>query len=133
MLTGKRYTTSYTTLLILVPASTKESRRPIPFMRTHPVTRAIRVSHTACKHDFRRDPRSHSWSEFLIFDKYYINKFIFMSPNTSSTLMCLHSSEFTAFTTIAITTCSGYILTREQLTENKRPVYYAACKGEYRL
>ena len=33
---------------------------------THPVKRAIGVSHTACKDDFRRNVRSHSWSVFLL-------------------------------------------------------------------
>ena len=37
-------------------------------MRTqHPVIRAIGVSHTACKDEFRRNIRSHSWSVFLFF------------------------------------------------------------------
>ena len=32
---------------------------------TQPVIRAIGVSHTACKHEFRQNIRSHSWSVFL--------------------------------------------------------------------
>ena len=33
---------------------------------TQPVIRAIGVSHTACKDEFRRNPRSHSWSVFIL-------------------------------------------------------------------
>ena len=32
---------------------------------THPVVRAIGVSHTACRDEFRQNLRSHSWSVFL--------------------------------------------------------------------
>ena len=32
---------------------------------TQPVTRAIGVSHTACKDGFRQNIQSHSWSVFL--------------------------------------------------------------------
>ena len=32
---------------------------------TYPVVRAIGVSHTACKYEFRRNLRYHSWSVFL--------------------------------------------------------------------
>ena len=34
---------------------------------TQPVIRAIGVSHTACKYEFRQDIRSHSWMEECIF------------------------------------------------------------------
>ena len=34
-------------------------------MRTHPAIRAIGVSHTACKDEFRRNLPSHRWSVFL--------------------------------------------------------------------
>ena len=33
---------------------------------SHPVIRAIGVSHTACKDEFRQNLRSHSWSVFLL-------------------------------------------------------------------
>ena len=39
---------------------------------TRPVIRAIGVSHTACKDEFRRNPRSHSWSLFSIFIIYFV-------------------------------------------------------------
>ena len=34
---------------------------------TQPVTRAIGVSHTACKDEFRQNIRSHKWSVFSFF------------------------------------------------------------------
>ena len=50
------------TLLTLVQASSKESRRPIPLMTTHLVARAMGASHTACNDDFRRNFRCPNWS-----------------------------------------------------------------------
>ena len=35
------------------------------YMDTQPVIRAIGVSHTACKDEFRQNLRSHSWRVFL--------------------------------------------------------------------
>ena len=37
---------------------------------TQPVVRAIGVSHTACKDEFRQNLRSHSWSVFSFFTTY---------------------------------------------------------------
>ena len=39
----------------------------IPNEDTQPVIRAIGVSHTACKDEFRQNLRSHSWSVFSFF------------------------------------------------------------------
>ena len=45
----------------LVHCSSKGSRRPNPYWgHTQPVIRAIGVSHTACKDEFRQNLRSHS-------------------------------------------------------------------------
>ena len=41
---------------------------------TQLVMRAIGASHTACKDEFRRNLRSHSWSVFSFFMIYYKNK-----------------------------------------------------------
>ena len=56
------------TLLTLVQATLLlqgESPTCILNEDTHPVIRAIGVSHTACKDEFRQNLRSHSWSVFL--------------------------------------------------------------------
>ena len=36
-------------------------------MDTQPVIRAIGVSHTACKYEFRQNIRSHSWKMYFNF------------------------------------------------------------------
>ena len=40
---------------------------------TQPVIRAFGVSHTACKDEFRRNLRSHSWSVTSFFLIYYMS------------------------------------------------------------
>ena len=51
----------------LLHCSCKGSRRPIYILNedTQPVIRAIGVSHTACKDEFRQNIRSHSWSVYF--------------------------------------------------------------------
>ena len=39
----------------------------LSIVNTHPVTRAIGVSHTACKDEFRRNVPSYRWSFFFFF------------------------------------------------------------------
>ena len=38
--------------------------------------RAIGVSHTACKYEFRKNIRSHSWSVFFLYIDYIFNLLI---------------------------------------------------------
>ena len=48
--------------------SSQGSCRAISLMRdTHPIIRALGISHTACKYEFRRNLRSHTSSVFLFF------------------------------------------------------------------
>ena len=49
---------------------------------THTIIRAIGVSHTACKDEFRQNLRSHSWSVFS-----FINIYIYMCLPVDTTII----------------------------------------------
>ena len=59
----------YITLLTRIATLQLQGESPTYILDedTQPVIRAIGVSHTACKDEFRQNPRSHSWSVFPIF------------------------------------------------------------------
>ena len=57
---------------------------------THPVTRAIGVSHTACKYDFRRNLRSHSGSVYFL-----------VTPSNSTVLVSLLTRYSTGITLVS--------------------------------
>ena len=61
------------TLLTLIATLQLQGESPTYILDedTQPVTRAIGVSHTACKDEFRQNLRFHSWSAFSIFIIYY--------------------------------------------------------------
>ena len=68
--------------------------------------RAIEVSHTACKDEFRRNLRSHSWSVFSFFIinislSVVINFFLF----SAVILLCTHTS-INCFFLVVFSSCS---------------------------
>ena len=62
------------TLLTLIATLKLQGESPTYILNedTQPVIRAIGVSHTACKDEFRQYLRSHSWSVFSFFIIYLI-------------------------------------------------------------